>query len=88
MLPLALMTGAGSELYRGLAGVMVGGLLVSTLFTVILVPVVFSWILSFRHWTLRLLGREPKVAVEVVESSPSVSEDSSIPESISTTVDD
>jgi HAE1 family hydrophobic/amphiphilic exporter-1 len=87
MLPLAVMTGAGSELYRGLAGVMVGGLLVSTLFTVILVPVVFSWILAFRHWTLRLLGREPKVAVEVVESPPP-SEDASIPESISTTVDD
>ncbi|MCA9242858.1 MAG: efflux RND transporter permease subunit [Phycisphaerales bacterium] len=41
-LPLALMPGAGSELYRGLAAVMLGGLLVATIGTLILVPVVFS----------------------------------------------
>jgi multidrug efflux pump subunit AcrB len=38
MLPLLLMPGAGTELYRGLAGVIVGGLAVSTLFTLILLP--------------------------------------------------
>ena len=38
MLPLLLLPGAGSELYRGFAGVIVGGMTVSTLFTLILLP--------------------------------------------------
>ncbi|HEY4731923.1 MAG TPA: efflux RND transporter permease subunit, partial [Gammaproteobacteria bacterium] len=38
MLPLWLMPGAGSELYRGLAAVIVGGMSVSTLFTLVLLP--------------------------------------------------
>lgn len=38
MLPLLLVPGSGSELYRGMAAVIVGGMLVSTLFTLILLP--------------------------------------------------
>ncbi len=38
MLPLLLIPGTGTELYRGLAAVMVGGMSVSTLFTLILLP--------------------------------------------------
>jgi hydrophobic/amphiphilic exporter-1 (mainly G- bacteria), HAE1 family len=38
MLPLLLIPGAGTELYRGLAGVIVGGMIVSTFFTLILLP--------------------------------------------------
>ncbi|MDH5300747.1 MAG: efflux RND transporter permease subunit [Gammaproteobacteria bacterium] len=38
MLPLLLMPGAGSELYRGLAAVIVGGMAVSTIFTLLLLP--------------------------------------------------
>jgi multidrug efflux pump subunit AcrB len=38
MLPLMLMPGAGTELYRGMAAVIVGGMLVSTLLTLILLP--------------------------------------------------
>ena len=38
MLPLLLMPGAGTELYRGLAGVIVGGMLVSAIFTLLLLP--------------------------------------------------
>lgn len=38
MLPLLLIPGPGTELYRGLAAVIVGGLSVSTLFTLILLP--------------------------------------------------
>ena len=38
MLPLLLVPGAGTELYRGLAAVIVGGMLVSTFFTLILLP--------------------------------------------------
>ena len=38
MLPLMLIPGSGTELYRGLATVIVGGLSVSTLFTLLLLP--------------------------------------------------
>ena len=38
MTPLMVMPGAGTELYRGMASVIVGGMLVSTLFTLILLP--------------------------------------------------
>ena len=48
MLPLVLFPGAGSELYRGLGSVVVGGLIVSTLFTIFLVPAVFSLSLDAR----------------------------------------
>lgn len=42
MLPLVLFPGAGSELYRGLGAVVCGGLIVSTLFTLIIVPLAMS----------------------------------------------
>jgi HAE1 family hydrophobic/amphiphilic exporter-1 len=42
MLPLAMGGGAGAELYQGLGAVIVGGLAVSTLFTLFLVPVLLS----------------------------------------------
>jgi len=48
MLPLVLFPGAGSELYRGLGGVVVGGLVVSTVFTLFLVPALFSLSLDAR----------------------------------------
>ena len=48
MLPLVLFPGAGSELYRGLGGVVVGGLVVSTVFTLFLVPALFSLVLDAR----------------------------------------
>ncbi len=38
MLPLLLVPGAGAELYRGIAAVIVGGMAVSTLFTLIFLP--------------------------------------------------
>ncbi len=41
LLPLVLFPGAGSELYRGLGAVVLGGLVLSTAFTLFLVPAVF-----------------------------------------------
>jgi len=38
MMPLLLMPGAGTELYRGMAAVIVGGMAVSTVFTLLLLP--------------------------------------------------
>ncbi len=42
MLPLVLSRGAGSELYRGLGSAVLGGLAVSTLFTLVLTPTLYS----------------------------------------------
>jgi len=48
MLPLVLFRGAGSELYRGLGSVVVGGLALSTIFTLFLIPALFSLVLDAR----------------------------------------
>ncbi|MCP4590581.1 MAG: efflux RND transporter permease subunit [bacterium] len=56
MAPLVIMQGPGSELYRGLGSVVVGGLLVSTVFTLFLVPALFSLLLSARGWLTNTLS--------------------------------
>ena len=38
MLPLLMIPGPGSEVYRGLAAVIVGGMAVSTVFTLVFLP--------------------------------------------------
>jgi HAE1 family hydrophobic/amphiphilic exporter-1 len=48
LLPLVLFRGAGSELYRGLGSVVLGGLVVSTIFTLFLVPTLFSLLMDAR----------------------------------------
>jgi HAE1 family hydrophobic/amphiphilic exporter-1 len=58
MMPLVLFPGAGSELYRGLGAVVVGGLLVSTVFTLFLVPCLFSLFLSAQERVMRLRKKE------------------------------
>ncbi|MFH1921217.1 MAG: efflux RND transporter permease subunit [Planctomycetota bacterium] len=55
MLPLVLAPGAGSELYRGLGAVVVGGLVCSTLFTLVVVPLLFSLVMDARTLFLRTL---------------------------------
>jgi HAE1 family hydrophobic/amphiphilic exporter-1 len=50
LLPLVISPGAGSELYRGLGSVLLGGLIVSTVFTLFLVPSLFSLALEMRDW--------------------------------------
>ncbi len=48
MLPLVVKPGSGSELYRGLGAVVLGGLLVSTVFTLLVVPLLFSLVLDVK----------------------------------------
>jgi HAE1 family hydrophobic/amphiphilic exporter-1 len=62
MLPLVLMPGSGSELYRGLGAVVVGGLVVSTVFTMFLVPTVLSLVFSLSEPNPEELGLEAKPA--------------------------
>ncbi len=48
MLPLVIFPGAGSELYRGLGSVVLGGLIVSTIFTLLLIPAAFSLVMDIK----------------------------------------
>jgi hydrophobic/amphiphilic exporter-1 (mainly G- bacteria), HAE1 family len=47
MLPLVLSTGPGSELYRGLGSILLGGLAVSTVFTLFVIPCLLSFFIGF-----------------------------------------
>ncbi len=53
---LTWVAGAGSELYRGLGSVVLGGLIVSTLFTLVLVPIGFSLALDTKKALASLFG--------------------------------
>ena len=57
LLPLVFFPGAGSELYRGLAAVMVGGLATSTVVSLLLVPVLLSLALELQSATRRFFAR-------------------------------
>ncbi|MFQ5545762.1 MAG: efflux RND transporter permease subunit, partial [Acidiferrobacterales bacterium] len=58
MLPLLLVPGAGTELYRGLAAVIVGGMVVSTAFTLLLLP------------SLLRIGEQAATAVDTRTGAP------------------
>jgi HAE1 family hydrophobic/amphiphilic exporter-1 len=68
MLPLVLFPGAGSELYRGLGSVVLGGLILSTVFTTFVVPAMFSLALDLRSAVLarmrRALAARPTPPIE------------------------
>jgi len=64
MAPLVFAPGAGSELYRGLAAVVIGGLVVSTVFTIVVVPAVFSLAMDAGEWLRSLRARIPEVTQE------------------------
>ncbi len=59
MLPLAVGRGSGAELYNGLGAAVVGGLALSSLFTLILTPAAFALFLDLRRGVRRLLGLAP-----------------------------
>ncbi|MHC4997053.1 MAG: efflux RND transporter permease subunit, partial [Planctomycetota bacterium] len=59
MLPLVLFPGSGSELYRGLGSVVVGGLITATLFTLLLIPLLLSLAFDLKA-VLRLAPEGPK----------------------------
>jgi HAE1 family hydrophobic/amphiphilic exporter-1 len=68
MLPLIIMPGAGSELYRGLGSVVVGGLAVSTVITLVLTPLVFTYAIELVSKVKTLFG----ASSQVVSVTPSL----------------
>ena len=70
MAPLVFFPGAGSEMYRGLGSVVIGGLLCSTVFTLLLVPLVFGLTVDMVQQlraALRPAGQEPDAGGETGE---------------------
>ena len=51
MLPLVLIPGPGSEFYRGLGSVVLGGLAVSTIFTVFVIPALLMFFIRMEKRT-------------------------------------
>jgi HAE1 family hydrophobic/amphiphilic exporter-1 len=57
MMPLALALGAGSEVRQSMAIVVIGALISSTLLTLVLVPVVYTYMEGFRRrWSRKKVG--------------------------------
>ena len=48
MLPIALARGAGSEWKNGLAWALIGGLTSSMFLTLVIVPIVYTWVDRFK----------------------------------------
>lgn len=57
--PMALNTGIGSEVQRPLATVVIGGVVSSTLLTLVVLPALYSIVHGWRHHS-PLLGQEPR----------------------------
>ena len=49
LVPMLLSSGVGAETQRPLASVVVGGLITSTLLTLILLPVIYEWVESHKE---------------------------------------
>ncbi len=65
--PLVFFPGAGSELYRGLGSVVLGGLIVSTMITLILVPTMFTLMVDIKAAWVRMFAlpdRERRLLIE------------------------
>jgi len=61
LLPLALGIGEGAEMQAPLAVVVIFGLSCSTIFTLLLVPVMYTYLDDFSNWIKRLFTRKNKV---------------------------
>jgi HAE1 family hydrophobic/amphiphilic exporter-1 len=57
MLPTALSLGKGSEFRQPMAIAVIGGLITSTILSLLLVPVVYEFVDDFERWLAPLVGR-------------------------------
>ena len=69
MLPTALTLGKGSEFRQPMAIAVIGGLITSTVLSLLLVPVVYEFVDDFERWLAPLLGRviTPRAAPAAVK---------------------
>ena len=72
LLPLVLAPGAGSELYRGIGAVLLGGLLISTVVTLVFVPALLSLMMELRTYlSQRMWPTAPSASQQMVEAAAS-----------------
>jgi hydrophobe/amphiphile efflux-1 (HAE1) family protein len=68
MIPIALAWGADGEVRSPMAIAVIGGFTTSTLLTLIVVPVIFTYIDSLSHWLGKLFrGGKPRYSREMLE---------------------
>jgi HAE1 family hydrophobic/amphiphilic exporter-1 len=72
MLPTALSLGKGSEFRQPMAVAVIGGLITSTILSLVLVPVVYEFVDDFEHWLAPRLGRlvTPRLAPAAIAVPP------------------
>ncbi len=68
-IPMAVSTSPGSEVQRPLATVVIGGLITSTVLTLIVLPVVYEWVEERWPAWLATFRRRPTVVTRVVDSA-------------------
>jgi copper/silver efflux system protein len=66
LLPIMWSSGAGSEIMQRIAVPMIGGMISSTLLTLIVIPAIFGLVKGFRH----VISRRKGTPVEPAGSSP------------------
>ena len=76
-LPLALGLGAGSEVRSPMGVAVMGGFTTSTLLTLVVVPVLFTYVDNFNHWILNLFkgGSKNRQVVLSEESGEDIATD-------------
>ena len=55
-LPMALSTSGGAEVQRPLATVVIGGLITATFLTLVVLPILYSWLASWQEQNKRIRG--------------------------------
>lgn len=81
--PLILSPGSGSELYRGLGSVVLGGLLFSSIFTLFLVPTLFSLLLDAREIVVRRLSGQPDASPQDAPVTKAQPRPAEVPQTVS-----
>lgn len=71
MIPIALKWGAGSEARAPMAIAVIGGLITSTILTLVIVPVVFTYIDDFQNWLMRFFKKNNSQSSENTEEPQS-----------------
>ncbi len=59
--PLVFFPGAGSELYRGLGSVVLGGLIISTIVTLVLIPTLFTLMVDLQTKVSKWISPAPSI---------------------------
>ena len=69
MAPIALGLGADASFRQPMAVAVIGGLLTSTALSLLVVPVVFTYIDAFEHWFKNLFARKRDVKFKKIEAN-------------------